>query len=123
MDLCWDFSAYDPKGEGVSGHAVRIIGWGVLDGKNYWLIANSWGKGWGDEKDRGVFKMIRGINNCNIEKDVLGPIPNATMPLSHTQQNGSASNHAGNSASRRGVTSKWILPLLCTIMFYYYINH
>ena len=88
MDLCLDFSAYNPKGKEVDFHAVRIIGWGVQNGKNYWLIANSWGKDWGDEKDRGVFKMIRGINNCNIEKDVLGPIPNATMPLSHTQRNG-----------------------------------
>ena len=102
----------------VGGHAVRIIGWGVQNGTDYWLIANSWGKGWGDEKDRGVFQMIRGINNCNVEKDVLAPIPNATMPLSHTQKNGSASTHTGNSASRKGVTSKWILLFLCTIIFY-----
>ena len=85
MDICMDFLDYNTN---AYGHVVRIIGWGVQNGTDFWLIANSWGKGWGDEKDRGVFKMIRGINNCNIEKDVLGPIPNATMPLSHTQRNG-----------------------------------
>ena len=72
MDLCMDFLDYNTN---AYGHVVRIIGWGVQNGIDFWLIANSWGKGWGDEKDRGVFKMIRGINNCNIEKWVMGPIP------------------------------------------------
>ena len=80
MDLCMDFLDYNTN---VYGHVVRIIGWGVQNGTDFWLIANSWGLGWGDEKDRGVFKMIRGINDCNIEKWVIGPIPKVDKPPSH----------------------------------------
>jgi len=29
--------------------AVTVIGWGKSEGKKYWLVANSWGKGWGEE--------------------------------------------------------------------------
>ena len=30
------------------GHAVKIVGWGVEGGINYWICANSWGTSWGD---------------------------------------------------------------------------
>ncbi|CAK0911892.1 unnamed protein product [Prorocentrum cordatum] len=29
--------------------AVTVIGWGKSEGKKYWLVANSWGKGWGED--------------------------------------------------------------------------
>ncbi|CAL8104646.1 unnamed protein product [Calicophoron daubneyi] len=49
-------------------HAVRVIGWGVQNVKGkrvpYWLVANSWGKKWGDG---GVFRILRGKNHCQIE--------------------------------------------------------
>lgn len=35
---------FDPK-DNFSGHAVMIVGWG----KDYWIVQNSWGKGWGTE--------------------------------------------------------------------------
>lgn len=34
-------------GEMLGAHAVRIIGWGVEEGHNYWLVANSFGRRWG----------------------------------------------------------------------------
>ena len=33
------------------------------------LCANSWGKGWGES---GLFRVIRGQNECDIESFVIG---------------------------------------------------
>ncbi|CAD5207346.1 unnamed protein product [Bursaphelenchus okinawaensis] len=51
-------------GEPISGHAVRIIGWGVENGTKYWLIANSWNEDWGE---KGLFRMLRGTSHLKIE--------------------------------------------------------
>jgi len=56
------------------GHAVKIVGWGVENGADYWLVANSWGPTWGLQ---GYFKIARGTNHCGIEKS--GP-PYAGLP-------------------------------------------
>jgi len=53
------------------GHAVRIIGWGSESGVDYWLVANSWGT---DFPNKGVFRIRRGNNECNIEEEVAGGI-------------------------------------------------
>ena len=45
----------------VGGHAVKIIGWGLEDGKAYWLVSNSFGRSWGDD---GYFKIGRGKDTC-----------------------------------------------------------
>ncbi|XP_047471069.1 uncharacterized peptidase C1-like protein F26E4.3 [Penaeus chinensis] len=54
-------------------HSVRIVGWGQdssLGGRpsKYWLVANSWGKRWGE---RGFFRIQRGTNESEIESFVL----------------------------------------------------
>jgi len=54
-------------GKMLGGHAVRLIGWGVENGEDYWLIANSWNEMWGNG---GTFKIAKGTNECNIEGNV-----------------------------------------------------
>lgn len=49
------------------GHAIKIIGWGVDSGTDYWLVANSWNTSWGLD---GYFKILRGKDECKIEDQV-----------------------------------------------------
>jgi len=56
----------------IGGHAVKIIGWGVDNGLDYWLVANSWGADWGES---GFFKIKRGVDECAIEDSVSTGIP------------------------------------------------
>lgn len=66
-----DFFAYKKgvyqhvTGSQLGGHAIKIIGWGVEKGTKYWLCANSWNDSWGD---KGYFKILRGKNECGIER-------------------------------------------------------
>ncbi len=82
-----DFFNFNPLKDGVythsdttsspqGGHAIRIVGWGEQDheGENtkYWIIANSWGP-WGG--DGGFFKMKIGLQECQMETNVVGMLP------------------------------------------------
>ncbi|PIO53624.1 hypothetical protein TELCIR_25035, partial [Teladorsagia circumcincta] len=51
-------------GKTIGGHSVKIVGWGKERHIPYWIVANSWGTGWGEG---GFFRIVRGINDCNIE--------------------------------------------------------
>jgi cathepsin B len=59
-------------GEELGGHAVKIIGYGVENGQNYWLVANSWNEDWGD---KGFFKIARGNDECGIESEITAGEP------------------------------------------------
>ncbi|KAJ0980495.1 hypothetical protein J5N97_008750 [Dioscorea zingiberensis] len=62
-------------GDVMGGHAVKLIGWGTSDdGVDYWLLANQWNRGWGDD---GYFKIVRGRNECGIEEDVVAGLPSS----------------------------------------------
>ncbi|KAJ2940882.1 hypothetical protein O0L34_g10143 [Tuta absoluta] len=56
-------------------HSVRIIGWGEERGEKYWIVANSWGKEWGEG---GYFRIRRGVNECGIESFVVTVLAEVT---------------------------------------------
>jgi len=50
-------------------HAVVLVGYGTEQGKDYYLVRNSWGASWGDE---GYIKIARHSDDsteCGIDKD------------------------------------------------------
>jgi len=60
------------SGDYLGGHCVKCIGWGIENGKPYWLCNNSWTTFWGD---KGQFKILRGQDECGIEDDVVAGMP------------------------------------------------
>ena len=70
---------YDGVSENLGGHAIVIVGYGILNGKYYWLIQNSWGE-WAC--DNGFVKVEFGqigvesvaFSEPYIHKEVDNPI-------------------------------------------------
>ena len=89
MEIYSDFYTFDSKNEiyewngkgpRIGGHAVEIVGWGEEKGKKYWIIQNSWGIEWGD---KGYFRMVRGVNNCKLEENIITGIPDYFYPTTY----------------------------------------
>jgi cathepsin B len=78
FDVYEDFLTYKSgvyshkSGEFVGGHAVKILGWGVDNGVDYWVVANSWNPDWGNN---GFFWMLRGKDECGIEDGIVAGMP------------------------------------------------
>jgi len=79
-----DFPAYKSgvykhtSGSFLGGHAVELMGWGTMNGEDYWLVKNSWNEQWGDH---GFFKIARGTDECGIEDSVSGGEISATVTV------------------------------------------
>ncbi|XP_030040675.2 cathepsin B [Manduca sexta] len=70
-----DYSSgiYEHKyGEKKGGHSVRVIGYGVENGIDYWLVANSWGTQWGEQ---GTIKIKRHQPELCFECALLTGVP------------------------------------------------
>jgi len=80
-------------GSFLGGHCIKMIGWGVENGSPYWLCSNSWTTYWGN---KGLFKILRGSDECGIEDDVVAGIPSKTPPPP-TSSSGSSSGGSGSS--------------------------
>jgi cathepsin B len=73
-----DFMAYKKGiyqytgGAQLGGHAVKIVGWGhdQETAINYWICANSWSSGWGEN---GYFRIAWG--ECDIEGNAIAGVP------------------------------------------------
>lgn len=86
-------------GSMLGGHAIRVLGWGVEDGTDYWIVANSWNTDWGDAGMLivllslvllklvllcvcvlGFFKIVRGRDEVGIESGIVAGMPKKYMP-------------------------------------------
>lgn len=49
-------------------HGVQLVGYGTDSGKDYWLVRNSWGAGWGEHGYMRIIRYGDGKEPCGVDK-------------------------------------------------------
>jgi cathepsin X len=64
----------DPS-HALINHVVSVVGWGVNDETEFWIVRNSWGSHWGEN---GFFRIEMHKNNLRLESECVWAIPSFT---------------------------------------------
>ena len=63
---------YTDPGCGINlDHGVNLVGYGSENGKDYWILRNSWGTTWGEN---GYMRILRGQNICGLSQTPSIPV-------------------------------------------------
>jgi C1A family cysteine protease len=100
---------YIPHGKTYGGHALAIIGYKLIDGKEHWIIRNSWGKDYGDNGNFYIsFEDFRKI----VMDDVYVIVDSDTKYMFEEYKRKFYSNTESSKESAIEVIKRWLENLL-----------
>lgn len=100
---------YIPHGKTYGGHALTLVGYKLIDGKEHWIIRNSWGKDYGDNGNFYIsFEDFRKI----VMDDVYVVVDSDTKYMFEEYKRKFYSNTESSKVSVIEVIKRWAENLL-----------